>query len=252
MKKVLDIIKQALAALAEVKSAGPRADSIKAHLESCASNAQAELDDAAKAGRAAPEPKAKAGYGLLKLLAAMAVVCVFCVFCGLTRIRAETFNTTNVLSNTNQVQMWPTNTPGQGTGTPISILNQDRVGFYFGAYVATNGNQYSSNVIVTILHGWGSSPPQSALRYGTNLLSNNTTNLAYMEWESPSNSTAMTLTIPIPVMTNYFAWFTNLEPPFVAGANWLGIYSLTPMGSNVFMTNVVMGLNKKIIPIRYP
>ena len=165
---------------------------------------------------------------------------------------ADSFNCTNCIGPTNAITGWPTNAVstnglGQGTGGAISLVNQEWAGFYFQGYVPTNVGT-AGNIVVTLLRSWASNPP--GVSYGTNIFtSSNVLNTS--DWETWSNTVPFTLSIPINT-TNYIAWHTNLDRWVLGGANWVGIGVITNSATNSFITNVVMGLNKKIIPIRYP
>ncbi len=160
--------------------------------------------------------------------------------------RADSFNCTNIVNSAVSIVSWPTNTAGtnglpQSTGGAISVKNQEWAGFFFEGY-STTAN--ASTVVVTLVRGFGDQP-------GLSTFDSTGTNINGMQWESIS---AMTLSIPVAGATGPVGWFTNLDRSFLGGCNWVGIYSITNSnrGATGALTNVVMGLNKKIIPIRYP
>ena len=192
-------------------------------------------------------------HGLLK--ATLLAACLTLTLFAAPSARADSFNITNCLYPTNYVAGWPTNAVGtnglpQGTGTPINVMNQEWAGFYFQGFVATNTGT-AGNIIVTLIRSVTTGYP--AVTYTTNALTGNTTtNLNSGDWETTTNGLApITLTIPV-IGTNFFMWFTNLDRYQIGGANFIGVYSITNSATNCFITNAVMGLNKKIIPIRYP
>ena len=140
-----------------------------------------------------------------------------------------------------------TNGAGWLTGVPVNIANYDRVGFFFECYIATNVTVASSNLSVTLVRSQSSGYPTNIVR--TNQFSQGQLVTSYSDWESSSNATAIVLQIPIPAapFTNYFVYHTNLEPWQVGGANWLGIHHIFGGGTNMFLTNVIMGINGKAI-----
>jgi hypothetical protein len=228
MKKVLEAIQAALKALTESKATGARAESIEAHLKACASNAAAELTDGAK------------GFSLVHVLLAVAAIGL-----GTMAMLADSFQVTNQLASAVAIVNWPTNSPSTNgnptsTGGAISVANQEWAGFYFSGYSTTNTN---STVTVTLVKGWGSTP--TLYTYDAT-----GTNVNGINFE-----TVATITLAIPIVgSGVQGWSTNLDRTLIGPANWVGIYSVTNgnAGSNGNLTNVVMGLNKKIIPIRYP
>jgi hypothetical protein len=171
-------------------------------------------------------------------------VCVTFVLCVsfLARpVRADSFNVTNCLAAGVSVVGWPTNSAStngltQATGGPIGLANVERAGFFFQCQPLTNTS--TSTLTVQLVRSCASNPPSVS---PTNC-----------DWET---SPGITLSFTIPPGTNPVCWFTNLDPYAVGFANWLGVYSLTnaTTGTNVsYLTNLVIGLNKKILPIRYP
>jgi hypothetical protein len=168
--------------------------------------------------------------------------------------RADNFNVTNCVASGVSLVSWPTNTLGtnglpQLTGGAISVANQERAGFFFQCLPLTNTN---TSVIVTLVRSAVGNPP--AVAWGTNAWSGSSLAMVQNDWESPSNGvTPIVLTIPVQG-TNLFNWFTNLNDTLIGEANWIGVYSITNSnpGANSVLTNVFMGLNKKILPIRYP
>jgi len=175
---------------------------------------------------------------------------------------ADSFNTTNLLyfaatANTQgAITGWPTNTPasngiGNGTGGAVDISNYHEVGFWFTGDVIdiTNGTITAGTVTVTLLRSPSPRPPQ--VIYGTNVYVGGT-NLQTCEWETTSNLVGgITLAIPINT-TNRINWFTNLPSWQIGSANWLGVFNITNSGVTYFITNMNMGVSKKILPVRYP
>jgi hypothetical protein len=182
------------------------------------------------------------------------------------------FNLTNVLAGSGFGQPpvlitgWPTNqvsaTTGlpQGTGGPINVKNYDWATFYFSALICTNvggGTPTTNNVQVSLIRSVAGNPP--AVAYGSNPLGLGTgtgtgaiTNLQASDWETYSNITPpLTLTIPISG-TGAVTWLTNLNEYFIGPVSWVGVRSIQLDATNAFLTNVVCGLNTKIVPIRYP
>lgn len=233
MKKVLELIEAALKALGESKATGARAESIKAHLESCASNAKAELEPARKEG----------GFTLLGLLVMVAMIGIMA---GLAlSARGDSFNATNVLNGYTALQSWPTNTAGTNglnrlTGGPIFVGNQAQAGFYFTATPMV-GITNSSTETVTLIRSYNAGPP--VITTDTNGWTTRN------DWEGTA---ALSITFTIPNQTNAWTFMTNLPETFVYGANWVGLYISTNNLNGGVFTNVDYGIVKKIIPIRYP
>jgi hypothetical protein len=69
------------------------------------------------------------------------------------------------------------------------------------------------------------------------------------DWETtPQMSFAITF-----AGTNWVNWCTNLDPYGIGFAQWIGVYALSnSQVAGSYITNFSVGLNKKIIPIRYP
>lgn len=249
MKKVLELIEAALNALAACKAAGPRADSIKAHLESCASNAKAEVAQAAAQAAAAAAEKAAAekaaaaktaGFTRVGLLAVLCLIAAIGVLLT-ARTKADSFNVTNIVASGVALTGPATNVAGVRNGTPISVANNDFAGFYFKGYSSTNTN---STVTVSLVRGW---PPSVSTWYEYDSTG---TNVDGVYWEG---SASKTLSISI-TGSGVQSWFTNLEPEYVRGASAIAILTVTNSNAGVgsIITNADFGLNKKIIPIRYP
>jgi hypothetical protein len=159
---------------------------------------------------------------------------------------ADSFNVTNCVANGVSITSWPTNSAGtnglnQLTGGPISVANQEWAGFWFQCLPVAGSN---STVTVSLVRSMAMNPP--AVMFNTN------GQMTQCDWETPSNGIApLVLTIPISG-TNAITWSTNLDRAQIGGANWVGIYAITNSGLGSSLSNVVIGLNKKIIPIRYP
>jgi hypothetical protein len=177
------------------------------------------------------------------------------------------FNTTNVLcgpgfGNGSQVIAgFPTNTLsastgfGQGTGGTISVANNDFVLLCVRAYICTNvggGTPTTNNLQLTLIRSASGNPP--GVQTGTNCFTANGTNVQSSDWESWSNVVPYfaAITVPLNVSTGYVCWQTNLTREFIGGANWLGIGNITLEATNAFLTNLNIGVAKKILPIRYP
>jgi hypothetical protein len=147
---------------------------------------------------------------------------------------AESFQITNVLFTASSITSWPTNTVGTNgnprlTGHAISVANYTEAGFYFSAGISSNSSPGSFPL--TLVRSWKDTPPASAA-----------------DWETTS-----ALTIAPAVTGNAgspFYWGTNLDKTIIAGANWIGVYTITGGGTNIGLTNVDCGLNKKVIPVR--
>lgn len=169
----------------------------------------------------------------------------------------QSFNITNCLAQGVSVVGWPTNTVSATTGLPmgtggaLGIPNDDLVGFWFSCLSVTNTN--GCNVVFTLMRSPVDNPP--GVTYGTNIFSLNVTNLQASDWETPTWGTGpILITVPISNLTNApFNWYTNLPAWQVSKAKWLGIYAVTnSTTASCFLTNVSVGLSKKILPIRYP
>ena len=268
MKKVLELIEAALKALADSKATGLRAESIEAHLKACASNARADIGDGAK-------PK-EAGFTRLKVMFAVAIVSLAGFFVSLAY--ADSFNTTNYIpSNTSSTPglggggwggIFPTNQPatngiGTLTGGAIGLANQNFATFYFQAQgVLTNQSQMAvglSNILIQLVRA-PFDPSVPGVNVGTNIWTSGQTNVLQSDWETAGVTSAglpifptNNLLISIPVSgTNAITFSTNLNDWVLGGAQWIGVGWITNYCTNLMFTNVTMGLNKKIIPIRYP
>jgi hypothetical protein len=222
MKKVLDSIKSALAALAEIKATGPRADAIKAQLNAAASNTEAEIKDLA----------AQKGYSRLSLLVAAAVLGLL-GFALTHRAKADSFGVTNALLGGNAIVNSPTNASGVGNGGAISVVNQGSAGFYASGYNTAGTN---ATVVYTLGRGFGPTPAW----YTTD--ANGTVN--GLQWE-----TSASLTLTVTAAQGAWGYVTNLDQTWLKGANYVGIYSTTAVAA---ISNHTAGVVKKIIPIRYP
>jgi len=164
---------------------------------------------------------------------------------------AESFNITNTILPGAAITGWPTNSVGAnglgaGVGGAISVNNQEWAGFWFTGYVVTN----TGTINVTLLRSCAPNPPQVV--YGTNSWSGTNLVLVQSDWETYSNSLPpLTLSIPINT-TNQVMWFTNLDRWAIGGATWVGIGVITNNSAGCLVTNAAMGLNKKILPVRFP
>jgi hypothetical protein len=203
--------------------------------------------------------KAQAGHSLLGLLLVLAFISLFALACLVPSARADAryFNCTNCLSSNNVVFGYPTNVVttngvGQGTGGALSLANVNSAAFFFQGFVLTNGLGSDTSLHVWLVRSWAGNPP--GVQYGSNALTTCVgTSLLYTDWETWSNSSALALTIPVNyTKTNWITWGTNLDNNWLGGANWLGIACISNAATFSFMTNVQMGVNEKIIPIRYP
>lgn len=150
--------------------------------------------------------------------------------------KAESFQTTNTLAYGISFFGYPTNSPntnglGVANGHKISIANVREAGFYCGGYNITNQGP-TANLVFKLVFSSADSPP---VYDGTNL-----------QW---SIVTPTTITVPV---TNIgpFYFTTNLDQYALQGANWVGIYQLTNTATGVAITNLDVGINKKITPVR--
>lgn len=281
MKKVLELTIGALFALKDSGAKGPRAESIESHLKACASNAAAEAEipfeevqKVIDAGRfpgqqqpqqqhtPPPEEKAKGdkgkgddkGKGGFTLRAVMALVVIIgaILLCVSHRVKADSFNPTNVLNSGDTVVSWPTNVAGTNgigalTGGAIDLRNNEWAGFYFSGLSTTNTN----TTVTAVLIG-SSSSSQPLVTFNTNGV------MTRNDWDTSTNA-MLTLSATsgrgdLTAPTNWWRWTTNIPPEWARRYNWAGLWSLTNNNANgqAGMTNFDAGLNKKIIPIRYP
>jgi hypothetical protein len=177
--------------------------------------------------------------------------CLLAPLCGTPTARADSFNITNTLLPGAAITGWPTNSEGAngmgvGVGNAIEVNNQEWAGFWFTGYVVTN----TGTINVTLLRSYTQNPPQVV--YGTNVWSGTNNVLIQSDWETYSNTLPpIQLSIPINT-TNQVTWFTNLDRWVLGGATWVGIGVITNNSTGCLVTNAAMGLNKKIIPIRFP
>lgn len=199
---------------------------------------------------------------------ALCALCVLCVSLLAPSVQADSFNCTNFIPSGSPVTpqvlagyggIFPTNAAGTLTGGAISVANQEWAGFFFQAQgVCTNtANPIGAgNIYVSLTRSLASNPP--GVTTGTNGATGNTTVLLASDWESSGvvNGSVVfpnTILLTIPVSgTNAITWSTNLDRWTLGGAQWVGISGITNSCTNMFLTNVVIGLNKKIIPIRFP
>lgn len=156
--------------------------------------------------------------------------------------QADSFYVTNYLSSTTGISSYPTNYAGTNgipvaTGLPVSLANYDSAGLYFKALSLTTN---TTTVTVQLVRSQADNHPQITIA------TNGQTTA--MEWETAS---LISLPITLPAnSTNAFYWGTNLNSDLIKGWNWIGVYSLTNTLGN--LTNVEIGINKKIMPVRFP
>lgn len=235
VKKVLEAIRAALSALAECKATGQRAESIRDHLKACESNAAAEVAES----EPSKEPKKKEGgfarAGVLVVVGAVMAL-------GLVLARADSFRPTNTVNNAIAITGYPTNSPGtnglnQGTGTYIEVKNNEWCGFYMSGYAT------AASAIKPVLARCPKDTP-AVYQYdatGTNIIG--------LNWETLTNA----VTLPtVYVEAGPFLHCTNLDRQILGGANYVGLSQVTNIQASGVVTNFDAGLNKKIIPIRYP
>jgi hypothetical protein len=166
--------------------------------------------------------------------------------------KADSFNTTNVIASGGVGGTWPTNslnTNGLGMkqGSWIDVRNVTQAGFYFTGTPIIN----ATGIVVTVnlVRSWAQIP--SLTIDPTNGLASLATNWIYgNSWEHPNNG--ITFSFAIPTQTNAFSFFTNLGEGYIYGANAVGLYGITNNGTSSVLTNVDVGLVKKIPPLRWP
>jgi hypothetical protein len=234
MKKVLELIESALAALKQSNVTGNRADSIRAHLESCASNAKASLAEADP-----PKPKPTSGFTSRALLGIIAIIGLVLFAAFLPTRAQDSFGVTNYIASAVDLRSTvPTNASNFATGGAVSVLNQREAGVFL---TATNPGA-ASTVWLFFRRGFG--PTSAAYRQNGSGVNNT------LYWESDAS-----LQINVPVAAGAMVgWSTNLSADYLAGANYLSIARITNSntGSDGLITNVQIGVIKKIIPIRFP
>lgn len=243
MKKVLELIEGALKALKESGATGARAESIKSHLESCASNARAELPQTEAKG----EPKKEGGFASAVLLAVIGLIALALLALS---ARSETvyqsFGATNYIAGSTTITSFPTNvattnaagTIGQRTGAAIFVGNQEHVNFVFMSEPVASDT--TNSITFKLIRGYSSSTPTI-----TSNTFGNATFAAFPQWE-----TQPTLTLAAQQQgTNSSCWSTNLAG-YIGGASHIGIYS-EQNGFSTALTNFDVGLSKKIVPIVY-
>ena len=173
----------------------------------------------------------------LKLIGAVLVTAVIGLVLTAPLARAsQPFNTTNYIAASTTITSWPTNTIGTNsqpvlTGGVIGLQNQRHVMLVMqGIPLVTNATTLS----VTLVRSGADGPPQvSAARNDFDTV----------------NQPAFSFTVQNSLSP--FCFTTNLDEYTVGDANYIGVYSITP-GTGSGVTNLVVGLSKKIIPIRYP
>ena len=163
-----------------------------------------------------------------------------------TSALADSFNHTNILSQTATIQSWPTNTFGtnglpQMTGGAIDLSRAgDNAGFYYGGYATGTG---TGSLVFYLVRSWWDNPPT---------VSASTTNLPPLNaWEQTPS-----IILTVPTTAGVISWGTNLSKELLGGANWIGIYAVTNTLSTLPVTNLVStpgqgaGLNIKVPYVR--
>ncbi|MGO9203299.1 MAG: hypothetical protein ACLQM8_22490 [Limisphaerales bacterium] len=270
MINILNALKTVIGDLAGLAAKGPRIEAVAIQLRAAASNLEAEIKAAAPPGAQASKPaaspatqppaagsaKSKAGYVRLGLLALLALVSLLLMVLAF-HAQADSFNITNVLAQSStagpNLVGWPTNTPtsagvGQNTGGVISMANDKEGLFWFSCLSLTNTNTctWTIQAVRSI-----SSPAQAVVL--TNTVYGGT--VYTLQQDTFETTPQITLTFTMPPLTNQmFLWCTNLSSTYLGECAGLGIYSITnwTTGGYSFFTNCQAGLNKKIVPIRYP
>jgi hypothetical protein len=173
---------------------------------------------------------------------------IFATF-GLAAIsaRAASFNMTNVLNPNVSLVSYPTNVAGWGTGQPIDVRQFNSGDFFFRATPA--GACSNANIIVTLISSAAPQVPIVTTNGGVNQITTN-------EWNDPISGNSSRLQINIPHYgpgdcTNAICWSTNLPSSFLAGANWVSVYSITNNSTNSgafnSLTNVIAGISGKAV-----
>jgi hypothetical protein len=270
MINILNALNTVIGDLAGLAAKGPRLEAAAIQLRAAASNLEAEIKAAAPPGAQASKPaaspatqppaagsaKSKAGYVRLGLLALLALVSLLLMVLAF-HAQADSFNITNVLAQSStagpNLVGWPTNTPtsagvGQNTGGVISMPNDKESLFWFSCLSLTNTNTctWTIQAVRSI-----SSPAQAVVL--TNTVYGGT--VYTLQQDTFETTPQITLTFTMPPLTNQmFLWCTNLSSTYLGECAGLGIYSITnwTTGGYSFFTNCQAGLNKKIVPIRYP
>jgi hypothetical protein len=160
--------------------------------------------------------------------------------------QAENFDVTNAIYNS-EIVSWPTNAVGtnglgQLTGGAIGVANYRQAGLEIqGLWLGTTGysNQSGSGLRLVLVRSAKDSPP--GIGVNTNWAT------AYNDWET---SQWLDLLMPF-VNTNVpTSLITNLSETWLSPANWIGVYMASNGTQCTMITNPVVTLNKKVIPMR--
>lgn len=169
---------------------------------------------------------------------------------------STSFGITNCLQGTNQITTWPTNSVNGTNGLPlntghvVSIGNYDHFGLNFQGYLI-NTNAANTSFITFMLTG-SMANNSPTLTFGTNVYSQNLTNILTSDFSATNNLLLVTIPLP-PLYTNYFNWQTNITTgiasSYFADANYIGVYQISnnvPVGD--VLTNTALYLNTKLLP----
>ena len=179
----------------------------------------------------------------------------------------QSFNVTNVIGSAVSITSWPTNSVttnylsnssfgtvtngttittngyylGLLTGNGIDVNNYDHVGFVF------QGLTTSSNAAIisfALVRGYGAGNGTQPVMTG---------NYGLSGWETTPSAI---INVPVAAGTNVqTTWSTNLEVYYTMPADQIGVYSVTnnlSLAGGGWVSNLVAGLHKKIVPIKYP
>jgi hypothetical protein len=152
---------------------------------------------------------------------------------------SSSFDVTNNLSSgINYVANYPTNANFIGTGTPVDLRSYNTSGFYFYGAVSNNA---AAIVGVDLV--------RSGITKGA--VTNQFVGGYVFEVTPPA---VWHISIPIPATTNAnFVWYTNLSNDFCGPAVRVGVFNLTnSLAAGQVITNLDVGVVKKIMPLAYP
>jgi hypothetical protein len=174
---------------------------------------------------------------------------------------ADNFNITNVLQGGVSIVSYPTNTPlyvtnstssnyvGVATGGAIGLANNNFATFDFQCL--PNASAATGTCVVTIQFVRSTAGQAPGALVATNPWTGGT-NIMQNDWETTPPGGPLTVAFNV-TGTNAVNWMTNWIDPQLAGAGYIGVYSITNATTNaILLTNCVATLSKKIIPIRYP
>lgn len=237
MKKVLELIQSAIKELGTPNS--DRGVAALQQLKAAESNIDAEVKHSAPPAEPAKQPdptkKKEGGFTRLGLMIVMGIMAlVTAVLCATARA-GESLNATNQLAQSVAYVSYPTNSVGTNgyaltTGGTVEVRNYNRI----GVSVTIQANAANTgNTLVQLIRSNKSSKPSSGADFES----------------SPPPQLLFTIANN---GTTLVKWYTNIDETILGPAtSYIGAYYATNTGAGL-ITNFVVEIEKKIIPIRYP